>query len=508
MRRVCGAGVLPDNLFHASRAIGLRGRARAPVRRPPGKAFERFGAPAVSAPATRTDEQALRELLRSMSVEAQLAFLARGFGPAITARLASVENVSPRAAGAGTFGGWLVAILDHAGLDASMLELFHVAGGVPWRRCLSVARATHIPLTDAPPEPGAPAEHARGAVVVTVDGPPDRQRWSTRALLGALQGLHRRLEAQPELRSPAARPLLAGVSEDERHLVLRADGPTTAALLALSPEELSTVTGLPVRSIAGERAAVRSHRPVVLGLVVCALLLLASLVGKQWQLAHLWTAVRAQAAVSSLAAPSSGTAVEGRPAEVTEAEVTEAGASVEAVPPLSVEASPEVPGAAGSQVPEAPPVDAPSGGALASQPWVQTLQSTMRDSGATVEVRSDVVSVAFSDELLAFAPGAAALSDPSRRPIRKVAEFLRRNPALYVWVEGHTDDASFSNGNWLLGAQRALAVVEALTVAGVSPGRVVLTSHGEHRPVAPNSTAEGRRRNRRVELVLSETPQR
>lgn len=446
----------------------------------------------MSAPATRTDDQALRELLRSMSVEAQLAFLARGFGPAITARLASVENVSPREAGAGTFGGWLVAILDHAGLDASMLELFHVTGGVPWPRCLSVARATHIPLTDAPPEPGAPAEHARGAVVLTVDGPPDRQRWSTRALLGALQGLHRRLEALPELRSPSARPLLAGVSEDERHLVLRADPPTTAALLALSPSELRTVTGLPVRSIAGERPAVRSHRPVVLGLVVCALLLLASLVGKQWQLTQLWTAVRSPvaAAVPVVAEPEPHPAETPQPPPVVEAEAE----ALEAEPP------PEAPA-------EVSPV-ATADAALASQPWVQTLQATMRGSGATVEVRADVVSVAFSDELLAFAPGAAALSESSRTPIRQVAGFLQRHPALFVWVEGHTDDATYSNGNWLLGAQRALAVVEALTVSGVSPGRVALTSHGEHRPVAPNSTAEGRRRNRRVELVLSETPQR
>jgi|GEM_PF-6346305 len=408
-----------------------------------------------------------------MSVDAQRAFLRRGFGPAIDGRLESVEGLTT--AEAGSFGAFLVASLDHAGLDASMLELFHVTGGVPWRHCRSIAKRTHIPLTDTPPDGGAPAEHAREAVVMTVDGPPDRQRWATRTLLAALQGLHRRLEADPHLRSPAARPLLAGVSDDERHLVLRADPDTTVALLALPIDELRTVTGLPVRAVSGGHADPRRHRPVVVALTACALLLLASLVGKQWQLATL-----SEAAVDARAVPVVAVAPEPMSEPIAEpvAEPVEA-----PVPPATPEPSSD-----GLDVPD--------------RSWLPALRTAMSGTGATVDISDERVSVAFSDDLLAFNPGEATLSDASRSPIVAVARFLRGEPTLRVWVEGHTDDARYSNGNWLLGAQRALAVVEALTTAGVPPHRVVLTSHGEHRPVAPNTTAAGRRKNRRVELVL------
>jgi flagellar motor protein MotB len=420
-----------------------------------------------------------------MSVAAQRAFLRRGFGPAIDARLHMVEGLSPTEVEAGGFGQWLVAILDHAGLDASMVELFHVAGGVSWRRCLAVARATHIPLTDRPPDGGAPAEHAREAVVLTVEGPPDRQRWSTRALLAALQGLHRRLEADPELRSPAARPLLAGVSEDERHLVIRADPPTVSALLALTPADLRTVTGLPVVAVSGGRHDPHAHRPVVLGLTVCVLVLLLSLVGKQWQLATVWGALNT-------------TRVEAR-------ELGEALDVAVASPPRPVA---EEPKALQATETEPPPTEPDRDGVADSTApvgaWVDQLQSAMSDSGATVEVHQRSVTVAFSDELLAFAPGEAELSETSSASLRSVARFMVRHPQLDIWVEGHTDAAAYSNGNWLLGAQRALAVVEALTKAGVPPQRIVLTSHGEHRPVAPNNTPAGRRKNRRVEIVLAE----
>lgn len=436
-----------------------------------------------------------------MSVDAQRAFIGRSYGPAILARLASVEGVTLHEQEAGLLDTVLVAALDHAGLDASMIELFHAVGGVPWRRCRVVANATGIPTTEAPPEPGAPAEHAREAVVLTVDGPPDRQAWATRALLAALQGVHRHLEADAAFRRPAARPILAGVSDDERHLVLRADPPTTRALLAMSPAELRTVSGLPVRSVTGGRTDPRQHRPIVLGLTLCALLLLTSLVGKQWQLNTvtdaLHTSRNAQVTLSSVAPP-----VDAVPGTVaTDVPLSGAPAQLEADPEPAPAPDPEqgaapVPGAATPDAHDAarPPLD---------PRWVADLRTRLEGSGVTIDASTQTVTVAFSDDLLAFDPGEATVAESATRPIREFARFLLAHPDLRVWVEGHTDDAAYSNGNWLLGAQRALAVVDHLTKAGVSPRRVILTSHGEHRPVAPNTTAAGRRKNRRVELVLA-----
>ena len=74
-------------------------------------------------------------------------------------------------------------------------------------------------------------------------------------------------------------------------------------------------------------------------------------------------------------------------------------------------------------------------------------------------------------------------------------------------VEGHTDSqpvntARFPN-NWVLSSMRAVAVVDALTVEGVSASRLVAAGFGEHRPVADNASEDGRRKNRRVVVAFS-----
>ena len=441
----------------------------------------------LSASVAHTDAAALQPIIHGMSTQARRAFLRRGFGPAITARLEQVEALSVTDQDAAGFERWLVLVLDHAGLDASMFELFHVVGGVPWSVCKAAAEASRIPLTVEGPPSGAPAEHAREAVVLTVAGPPDRQRWSTKSLLGALQGLHRRLEAEPALRTPAARPILAGISEDERHLVLRADPPTVRAILRLKADELSTVMGLPVTAMSGAAPDVHAHRPMVVLLTLCLLLLMASLVGKQWQLNTVWTALK-QSRVELASMVEGSVAAPPQPAALPRE--TAVAAAPEPLEPPRVE---EVASGDGLRASDAPDPE-----------WMDGLVGVMKDSGATVDLRRGAATVAFSEELLAFAPGEARLSELSTRPIRAVARFVRAHPTLEIWVEGHTDAEAYSSGNWLLGAQRALAVVEALTQAGVPARRVALTSHGEHRPVAPNSTADGRRKNRRVEIVLAE----
>ncbi len=435
----------------------------------------------MSAPATRTDLQALDELLAGMSSEAQIALLWRGFGSAVLRRMESVEQLDVRQATGPQLASWLAPLLNHAGLDASMLELFHVAGGVPWARCLAVARATHIPITSEPPGLSAPAEHDPQAIILTVSSPPSRQRWSTRALLDALQGLHRRLEDNPALRSPAARPLLVGISEDDRHLVVRASPDTRAALMAMSPSELATITGLPVRMVGGSTPAPdHSQRPVIVALTMCAIVLLASLVAQQWS-SGVHSASARSARKEALAAEREVARLES--ALAVREQVVEPVVQALAVAPSAHPPQPE------------PLLEAPE--------WLSDLTTRMDQTGASVDHDGSRVTVSFSDELLAFEPGDASLDGASSLPISRVATFLRQHPEILVWVEGHTDDAVYSSGNWLLGAQRALAVVQALTQAGLSPRRVVLTSHGEHRPVAPNTTAAGRQKNRRVELVLA-----
>ena len=437
-----------------------------------------------------------------MSADARRAFVLRGFGPAVLSRLTRVEGLTERELESDVLADVLTSMLEHAGVDASMLELFHLVGGVPWRRCLAVARSLQIAVPEEPPEGGGPAEHAREAVVLTVDGPPQHQLWSTGTLIASLQSLHRHLESDPSFRLPAARAILAGVSEDERHLILRADPPTTRALLALLPADLRAITGLPVRTLSGGRWGRRQHRVMVLGLTLGAVLLLGSVVGKQWQLTSLTASLRsARATIAALQVAPPAPPVDTPPkppggSELAEDAAAGAGASAE-------DGTAEAAASAGVVPPPDEAAEGPSDVAPLDPVWAEELEQVMSGTDVRVEVQGNTVVVAFSGDLIAFQPGESSLSEAADRPIRAFAGFLRRHRDLRVWVEGHTDAAAYSSGNWLLGARRALAVVERLAQAGVPPQHIALTSHGEHRPIAPNTTAAGRRKNRRVELVVA-----
>ncbi len=75
-----------------------------------------------------------------------------------------------------------------------------------------------------------------------------------------------------------------------------------------------------------------------------------------------------------------------------------------------------------------------------------------------------------------------------------------------IRVEGHTDSVPIStarySSNWELSGARALRVVRYLITRGVAPDRISAAAYGPYRPIADNGTAEGRARNRRIEIVL------
>ncbi|MDG4869000.1 OmpA family protein, partial [Guyparkeria sp. 1SP6A2] len=73
-------------------------------------------------------------------------------------------------------------------------------------------------------------------------------------------------------------------------------------------------------------------------------------------------------------------------------------------------------------------------------------------------------------------------------------------------VEGHSDSQSINtpefSSNWALSSARAIAIVEALEAGGVEPERLRAVGFADTRPLEDNSSAEGRARNRRVEVVI------
>ena len=107
----------------------------------------------------------------------------------------------------------------------------------------------------------------------------------------------------------------------------------------------------------------------------------------------------------------------------------------------------------------------------------------------------------------AFPSGTADLTDEAQRIIDRIA-LSAMSPDSSIKVTGHTDDVPISNGqfrdNWDLGAGRAASVVQAIQNTGLIGGdRLEAVSKGEMEPVADNTTASGREKNRRIEIEIS-----
>ena len=107
----------------------------------------------------------------------------------------------------------------------------------------------------------------------------------------------------------------------------------------------------------------------------------------------------------------------------------------------------------------------------------------------------------------AFPSGTADLTEEAQRIIDRIA-LSAMSPDSSIKVTGHTDDVPISNGqfrdNWDLGAGRAASVVQAIQNTGLIEGdRLEAVSKGEMEPVADNTTAAGREKNRRIEIEIS-----
>jgi OmpA-OmpF porin, OOP family len=101
-----------------------------------------------------------------------------------------------------------------------------------------------------------------------------------------------------------------------------------------------------------------------------------------------------------------------------------------------------------------------------------------------------------------FDTGKAVLKPESTPALQEVAKLLAGDPALELWVVGHTDAVGQLEANMKLSQDRAEAVVQALTSAhGVAAARLRSHGVGPLAPVASNDAWEGRAKNRRVELV-------
>src|SRR6266702_2213026 len=102
-----------------------------------------------------------------------------------------------------------------------------------------------------------------------------------------------------------------------------------------------------------------------------------------------------------------------------------------------------------------------------------------------------------------FDTGSYTLKPGAREKLAKISGIVLAHPGLMLQIEGHTDSVGGDDFNQQLSERRAGSVREFLAEQGVSPSSITARGFGKTQPVASNETAEGRQRNRRVELVVN-----
>jgi OOP family OmpA-OmpF porin len=107
-------------------------------------------------------------------------------------------------------------------------------------------------------------------------------------------------------------------------------------------------------------------------------------------------------------------------------------------------------------------------------------------------------------DTIQFEPSSAVLLDDSKILLMEVAKVLDEHPeVLKVSIEGHTDGDGGRKRNQKLSEKRAKAVKDFLVSKGIDKRRLTTKGYGEDQPVADNGSADGKFKNRRVELKIT-----
>ncbi len=141
------------------------------------------------------------------------------------------------------------------------------------------------------------------------------------------------------------------------------------------------------------------------------------------------------------------------------------------------------------------------------------LKKTVAD--ALINFKPDELSVYLKDgklyvslqEKLLFPSGSAVVDPKGKEALQTLAVVLINTPNITIDVEGHTDTVPITGkyeDNWALSVARSTAITRILTKDyGVNPHTIIASGRSKYYPIADNSTAEGRAKNRRTEIILS-----
>ena len=151
------------------------------------------------------------------------------------------------------------------------------------------------------------------------------------------------------------------------------------------------------------------------------------------------------------------------------------------------------------------------GGAIAGNVWSKKMQRQKEQMEAATAGTGVTVSQTADNRLMLDIPSDISF-DTNRHDIKpdfravldQFARGLQENAATRVTIIGHTDSTGSDAINNPLSINRAASTRDYLTARGVSVNRISIDGRGSREPVASNDTAEGRARNRRVEIFVAE----
>lgn len=160
-------------------------------------------------------------------------------------------------------------------------------------------------------------------------------------------------------------------------------------------------------------------------------------------------------------------------------------------PPLRPAAPPPAPAPEPKPEPEPEPTPEP-------EPEPEPMPEPEPEPEPAPEIKALATGLILED--VTFRSGSAQLTPGSMAILTRMADLLKQHSQVRIEVRGHTDATGSPELNRELSQRRAVAVRDALILLGVAPSRITAVGYGPDYPIAPNNTAEGRQKNRRVEL--------
>lgn len=183
----------------------------------------------------------------------------------------------------------------------------------------------------------------------------------------------------------------------------------------------------------------------------------------------------------------------GKPIKVTDAKgntvsSADSAAAISAAVAQAASVASDEPAAA----PAAAPPAAPAPTAVAPAPGSSALYNRISANGRATTYG------------ILFEAGSDHIRDASTPTLVEIGDMLKSHPALELTIEGHTDNVGSAAANQKLSEKRAAAVKTYLVnTYAIDAARIKSVGYGATKPISPNTTAEGRQDNRRIELVKS-----